>query len=138
MTGTPLLIGTHERIELRRISLLAHSRPVDISTLTERLATPAGKAAHKERMNEQTIAIPLAYLVTYSIEINHPHGTARHMSMSVQRDERVPNGVAVWMVAVELGFTGSLEECTTWLEDLTGHGKAVNVVQYVTADEAHT
>jgi hypothetical protein len=137
MTGTPLLIGEHERIELRRIRRLANSRPLDMKTLPGLLLTPDGKAAHRECMTGQTIAIPAAYLVTFSIETNHPHGTARHMSMSVQRDGRLPNFAAVWMVAQELGFTGSLDECTTWLEDLQGHGKAVNVVQYVTASEAH-
>lgn len=41
------------------------------------------------------------------------------------------------MVAQELGFTGSLDDCTTWLEDLQGHGNTVNVAQYITASEAH-
>jgi hypothetical protein len=53
------------------------------------------------------------------------------MSMSVQRDERVPNPVGVWMVAKELGFVGEMrpDNVTMWLEDLDGHGQAVNVVQ---------
>ncbi|MBB5408626.1 hypothetical protein HDG34_002563 [Paraburkholderia sp. HC6.4b] len=136
MPGTPLFIGEHERTELQRIRLLANARPVDMRTLPDLLLTPEGKAAHRDRMTGQTIAIPAAYLVTFSVETNQPHGTARHMSMSVQREGRLPNGYAAWLVAQELGFTGSLDECTTWLEDLHGHGKAVNVVQYITGSEA--
>jgi hypothetical protein len=137
MTGTPLLIGEHERIALQRIRALANERPVDMLTLPALLLTSDGKTEHRERMTEQTVDIPAAYTVTFSMELHHPHGTMRHMSMSVQREGRVPNGVAVWMVALELGFTGSLNECTVWLENLKGHGRAVNVVQYVTASEAH-
>ena len=131
------MIGDDERAALARLRGLANANPVDMRALPALLETPAGKAAHRERMNGQTIALPAAYLVTFSIETNHPHGTARHMSMSVQRKGRVPIEHAVWMVAVELGFTGGLGECTTWLEELQGHGNAVNVVQYVTAHEAH-
>ena len=137
MTGTPLLIGEHERTELQRIRALANERPVDMLTLPALLLTPDGKAEHRERMTEQTVEIPAAYLVTFSVEIHHPHGTMRHMSMSVQREGRLPNGVAVWIVALELGFTGSLGDCIAWLENLKGHGRAVNVVQYLTASEAH-
>ena len=137
MTGTPLMLGPDEREALVRLRALAEARPVDMSTLERAIATPEGKAHHRIRMTEQTVLIPLAYMVTFSIETNQPHGTARHMSMSVQKAGRVPTGHAVWMVAVELGFTGSLGECSTWLEELQGHGQAVNVVQYVKAHEAH-
>lgn len=59
------------------------------------------------------------------------------MSLSVHREDRVPNPEAVWMVAHALGFTGKLDEWITYLEDLEGHGKAVNAVQLVTAPAAH-
>lgn len=132
------MIGPGEREALARLRAQAEARPIDVSTLERAIATPEGKAHHRIRMTEQTVLIPAAYMVTFSVETNHPHGTARHMSMSVQREGRLPIGHAVWMVAVELGFTGGLGECTTWLEELQGHGQAVNVVQYVTAHEAHT
>jgi hypothetical protein len=131
MTGTPLLIATPEREALALLRGLASEHPVDMTGLEERLKDPVFKAAHMAQMTAQTIDIPAAYQVTFSIEHNHPGGTARHMSMSVQKRGRVPNQYAVWMVAEVLGFTGGLEDCVCWVEDLKGHGKAVNVVQII-------
>jgi hypothetical protein len=129
--STPLLIGDEQRAELCALRERANAAPVDVRTLVERIATPAGREQHRDHMTAQTVAIPMAYLVTFSVEIGHPIGTCRHLSMSVQREGRVPNEYAVWMVAEALGFVGGLELCTCWLEDLEGHGKAVNVVQPV-------
>jgi len=97
--------------------------------LVESIQTPEGKAAQMKQMTRQTIEIPLAYLVTFSIEHNHPCGTCRHMSMSVQKAGRIPNQYALWLIAEELGFWGSLKECAIWPEQLRGHGQAINVVQ---------
>jgi hypothetical protein len=51
------------------------------------------------------------------------------MSMSVQRDGRLPNPHALWLVAEQLGFVDSLESCVVWPEKLKGHGQAINVLQ---------
>lgn len=130
MTGTPLLIGPDEVQALRALRELASQNPVDMAKLMPTLLRRAGKKKHLERMQTQTIPLPMAYLVTYSVEFNHPHKrTARHMSMSVLRDGRLPNQQAVWMVCEELGFTGDLDQCAVWLEALSDGGMAVNVVQ---------
>src|SRR5262245_25719112 len=135
MIGTPLLVGPKERVALQQLRQFAASRPVQMVGLLERLKKPKEKRRHMARMTEQTIDIPLAYAVTFSIELGHPCGAARHMSMSVKRDGRLPRPEAVWMVAEELGFVGALDQCTVWLEELQGHGQAVNVVQPLTAGE---
>lgn len=127
--STPLIIDDAIRAQLHTLRKLAEANPVDMPPLLARLTTPEGKAAHKAQMTQQSVEIPLAYLVTFSIERDHPCGTCRHMSMSVAREGRVPNEFALWMVAAELGFWGSLKECTLWSEHLLGHGVAINVVQ---------
>ena len=76
-----------------------------------------------------TVFLPVAYAVTFSIEHGHPDGTMRHISMSVDREGRVPLPVTVYMVAEVLGFCGGIEACAIWLEDLHDGGKAVNLVQ---------
>lgn len=132
MIGTPLIIGDAEKTKLRELRELAAKHPVDMRGIEARLKLPKTKAAHMAQMTAQTIDIPMAYQLTFSIETGHPGGTARHMSMSVQRAGRLPNQYAVWMVAELLGFVGGLDQCDhVWLEDLKGHGEAVNVVQIV-------
>lgn len=135
--GTPLMIGPVERAALHELRERAAAHPVDAATLAARIATPTGKEKHRAQMTAQTVRIPLAYLVTYSVETGHPRGTYRHMSISVQRTGRLPNPEAVWMVAQVLGFTGSLDECVAYRESLQGHGEAINVIQIVAAAEAH-
>jgi len=135
MTGTPLLVGPIEKLALADLAKLAAAHPVDMKGLTKRIESQEGKARHMAQMTAQTVHIPVAYLVTFSIETGHPAASqCRHMSMSVARAGRVPLPQAVWMVAEELGFTGSLQACTVWVEDLQGHGKAINVVQPVKED----
>lgn len=136
MTGTPLIIGQEQRDALAELRELAAERPVDMTTLTERIATPKGKAAHMLQMNDQTCEIPLAFLITYSIETGHPIGPCRHMSISSTRRGDVPTAEAAWMVAEELGFVGGLEKCRVWIEDLqrgpqarTDRALAINIVQ---------
>jgi len=129
--STPMFIDAEVRERIQNLIVLAMAHPVQMVGLTEQLQIPEVKARHMAQMTAQTIPIPLAFMVTFSIEHGHPCGTCRHMSMSVQREGRVPNEQAVWWVAQEFGFWGSLTRCTIWLEQLRGYGQAVNVLQPV-------
>lgn len=129
MTGTPLIVGTLEREALALLRGVAAANPVDMRGLPERLKLPEHKQRHMAQMTAQSVAIPRDFLVTFSVETGHPCGAARHLSMSVGKVGRLPNEPAVWLIAELLGFVGGLSECLCWVEDLQGHGKAVNVVQ---------
>lgn len=146
MAATPLIVGQAQKALLHGLRDLAAANPVDMRGLTDRLATPDGKRAHMDRMNALTCEIPAAFWVTFSIETGHPVGTCRHMSMSSRRHGRTPTPEAVWMIAEELGFVGSLEMCTVWPEDLQrgpqerkDRAIAINVVQPIAVSaERHT
>jgi hypothetical protein len=127
----PLIITTEVMDRLHRLRDFAAKRPVSMPVLMEALKTPTGKRDHLKRMTAQSIRIagPWVFFVTFSIETGHPVGVCRHMSMSIMREGRVPHPAAVWMIAAELGFIGAMENCTTWMEDLSDGGKAINVVQ---------
>lgn len=125
-----LILGPSSDLALITLRATAEAYPVDMASLEERLKYTSNKAAHKAHMTRQSVGIPFGYLVTFSIETGHPGGTARHLSMSSHKTPgRVPNEHAVWLVAERLGFTGSLRNCKNWLEELEGHGMAVNVAQ---------
>jgi hypothetical protein len=139
MQVTPFIIGPDERVALKALAQLASEHPVDMDGLLERLKDPANKRRHMQQMNQQSVRLPFDYLVTFSIERNHPGGrVARHLSVSSPNPNRVPRPQAVWMVAEELGFTGVEVTgevpplgSTIWLEKLQGHGEAVNLVQLI-------
>lgn len=129
---TPLFVGPAEIAALTDLWQRAAADPIDMPQLLRVLENRAGKRWHKKRMTRLSVEIPVGFLVTFSIETGHPAGTCRHMSMSSPRADRVPSPEAVEMVMSHLGFSGGIAACTAvWLEDLEGHGQAVNVVQPV-------
>src|SRR5262245_47388151 len=129
---TPLLINATVRAQIKDLITLADANPVDMPTLQTRIATAEGKRHHMAQMTQQTINIPIDFMVTYSIEHGQRCGPCRHMSMSVGKKGRVPNPVGLWMVAQEFGFWGALDQCeAVWDEKLLGHGIAINIVQRI-------
>jgi hypothetical protein len=138
VTDAPLIITPEVRAALHRLRDAAARKPIDMPELLRQLETARGKRLHMERMTAQTIEIPgpWDFLVTFSIETGHPAGTCRHMSMSIDREGRVPNEFAVWMIAEELGFAGGLASCFVYPEELAGHGQAINVVQPLSVQPA--
>lgn len=130
--GTPLIIDEEVRSQIKACVELAEANPVDMPALMERIKTPQWKEHHMAQMVRQTVKIPLAYMATFSIEHGHPCGPCRHMSMSVQREGRLPNSIGLWMIAQEFGFWGELKDCeAVYPEKLEGHGQAVNIIQKV-------
>jgi hypothetical protein len=128
--ATPLLVGPEQKEALYDLRIKAAKKPVDMQLLMEDFKDPAKRAVHQAQMTEQSIVIPFAFFVTFSLETGHPGGVARHMSMSSFKPNRLPTPEAVWMIAYELGFTGTLEACDgVWIEDLSDGGKAINVLQ---------
>lgn len=75
---TRLLIGPAERAALHELRVRAAAHPVDAAALEAKVSTPDGKAAHRDQMTRQTVRIPLAYLVTFSIgkPVTHAARTA--------------------------------------------------------------
>lgn len=128
---TALVIGAEQKKKIAALRTLATANPVDVKRLAKAIKLPPLKAKHMEQMTRQTIAIPANFLVTYSVETGHRIGVCRHMSMSVGQEGRAPLPEALWMVAEEFGFVGSLRDCKVWKEDLQGHGIAINIVQPV-------
>jgi hypothetical protein len=135
--AAPLILTADVTRRLHRLRVFAAKRPVDVLALQEALKTDEGSRAHGKKMTAQSIAIPgpWPFFVTLSLEVGHPCGTCRHMSMSVVRDGRVPHPAAVWMVARELGFSGELQSCNVWPEQLSDGGTAINVAQPVSVQQ---
>jgi hypothetical protein len=129
--AAPLIIGQTQRAELAALRELAHAMPQDVQVVMVQCRTPTGHALHLEAMKPFTIPLPTAFMVTFTLEIGHPAGLCRHLSMSSLRHSRTPTPEAVWMVAQELGFQGSIQDCAFWLEDIGSGDAAVNIVQPV-------
>lgn len=129
-----MVIDDEVRSQIKACIELAEANPIDMPALMERIKDPLKKEHHMAQMTRQTVKIPLAFMVTFSVEDGHPVGRCRHMSMSVQKKDRLPHPIGLWMIAKEFGFWGeTIESCDgVWKEDLQGHGTAINIVQRIT------
>jgi hypothetical protein len=99
--SAPLIISQTVVADLKRLREAVAKKPIDMLRLSCRLATRAGKLAHRDQMRSQTVVIPGPYPfnVSLSIETGHPGGSARHMTMSIARPGRVPSPAAAWTPA---------------------------------------
>lgn len=131
--ATPLILGIQEKSVLQALKLKAGETPIDIQELTQTIHDPAVKARHMRQMTEQTVKISFGFLITFSFEMGHPAGAARHLSLSSPKEGRIPTPEALMMIAGELGFVGDYTTWDkVWVEDLQGHGRAINAVQVLT------
>lgn len=138
--SAPLIITPAVRADLQDLRIRAALAPVDIPKLVEDLKTPAGYIAHMQHMSTQTTIIPgpFAFVVTFTIETGQKVGTCRHLSVSIDREGRIPSSDAAWMIAQELGFTGTLLACQWWPEKTASGRTAVNLLQPVSMDAEYS
>jgi hypothetical protein len=135
MTGlAPLIITPEVTDAFTALRDLAAANPVNIQKLAEVIKHEAGRLAHRDQMQNQSLLIdtgPFNFVVVFSVETHHPCGTCRHLSVSIVRDGRVPSPEAVQLIAEYLGFEGGITDCTIYPEKLSDGATAINIVQPV-------
>lgn len=79
---------------------------------------------------EYTRILPFGYKVVFTIE-EQPAGNVRHLSMSVDEDDKLPNEIVIREVMKQLGFGKPMEECALHLEDISANRQAINVLEII-------
>jgi hypothetical protein len=138
--AVPLIITEEVVAMLADLRKRANQAPIDMKGVVERLRRPRGRREHQDRMNGLTVVIPgpHRFFATFSVETGHPCGTARHLSVSIDKEGRVPSPEAVEIIASHLGFTGTFNQWAFWAEPLKDGGNAINVVQPIGAQAGET
>lgn len=101
----PLVIGNNEKERLKQVKEYAETHPFSVDDILDMMNRELGGAGTDP--NHQCI-IPFDYQVIFTVE-NQPHGTVRHLSMSVPGRGRFPNPHACQMVMDELGFLNKID-----------------------------
>lgn len=70
------------------------------------------------------------YHVVFSIE-NHGSYKVRHISISVDTPNKMPNQTAIEMIIKEFGFIKPLLECKLGIEKISGTLSAINVIEKI-------
>jgi hypothetical protein len=86
--------------------------------------------AVRARNRELTISLPVGFEVTFTHE-KQPIGLYRHLSVSVDAEDKSPNPVQVETILKEFGMRPVLQSDRVWLEPFARGRKAVNVLQSV-------
>jgi hypothetical protein len=142
MVSEALQIGWAEIVVLHDLRDRAVNAPVNIAAVMELTKTEEGRARHIQAMGRLTVEIPHGFLVTYSIEIGHPAGPCRRLTMSTARENATPPVEAVMLVARELGFVGDASASHFWLEPAClfhreqGRERIANLVQPLSMTDA--
>lgn len=128
----PLIITKEVDAALHVLKEKAEQNIIDINEIVLLIKTTEGKQQHLNNMTAQTVMIPgpWNFFVTYSVEIGHPCGKCRHLSVSIERAGRVPSVYAVQLISKYLGFVGDLKSAdAVYSEKMSDGGIAINIIQ---------
>ena len=76
---------------------------------------------------EHYVFCPVGYKIVFSIDESLSHRWVRHMSMSVNKINRIPNEISLREVCSHLGFK-NFEKCFIQKEQF--HGNAIEVLEF--------
>jgi hypothetical protein len=123
-----LVIGETEKAKIAELRQTAAANVMDAAAM--RTASGKDIRAYRQMMEELSIELPRGFLVTYSHDRHpDPYGVVRHISVSVDRANRVPHPAAVDMILEAFGMQPIGESVSVWIEDVGKREKAINVVQ---------
>jgi hypothetical protein len=125
---TALLIGPEERVAIAKLRLLAEANPFDPQRVIE--AAERDMAAYRAWMDGLSITLPSGYWVTYSHE-DQPCGRCHHISISVDRPNKMPHPEAVQMILREFEMKPIGDSLQIWIEHVSPTVRAVNIMQAV-------
>jgi hypothetical protein len=126
MTG--LLIGPEERAKIAELWAFAEANPLEPLRVIELAADNMDKV--RDVFDMYSIELPVGFHVTYSQE-HQPCGLCHHLSVSIDRTDKMPHPESVEMILREFEMQPIAESINLWIEYVDDETKAVNIVQLV-------
>jgi hypothetical protein len=104
-------------VKARCAAIVAYARE---HIITDGAAPPVGDNP------EHVVEIPFGFRAVFSYELQHGI-LCRHLSISVDKKDRLPSEHAVHLIAGLFGFTNGMEgqNVTVWVE----HTRAINLIE---------
>lgn len=125
MKVRPLIIDKDMTDQIESLVKYAESNPITMDYLLDQ---KNGEERPPGDFNEYTRVLPFGYRVVFTIEFQ-PAGKVKHLSMSVDEDEKLPNEIAVQEIMNLIGFKNELRKCMVKLENTSPKRKAINVLE---------
>lgn len=124
-----LIIDEKVKRELNELSAYAEENPFSMDDLLDIKNGAKRPAGEREG---HVLKLSQGYRLVYSIE-QQPIGKVRHMSLSVDAVNRLPNPASIREIMPLLGYKFELghENCRAWVEDISETYSAVNVMELI-------
>lgn len=125
MTIRFLSVGNEERQKLLELKKYAEEHVMSFDELIKifaKIVSPAGDRP------EHTLFIPEGFKVVFSIEEQKP-GKCRHLSVSVDKEGKLPSVGHVTFLMNILGFQKPMCDCIICLEEIAENHHAVSVME---------
>ena len=125
---TSLLIGPDEKAKIAELRAFAEANPLDPVSVIALAAENLDNV--RDVMHMYSIDVPIGFHVTYSQE-NQPPGLCHHLSVSIDRADKMPHPETVEMILQEFGMEPIAQSINVWIEDVDDVTKAINIAQLV-------
>jgi len=114
---------------LREMRQKAADKPFHIAMEREASDDPARRKQLQESLDGRAVLLRGGLLAILSIELGHPVGPVRHLSLTNLLSKGTPSPEILWRVAEEVGFVEGLEACSTWAQDMEDDWHQAHVAQ---------
>lgn len=123
----PLIIDNNVKEQIAKVIDHAKQNIFSVDDLLDVMNKEISKAGDSEGF---TVVIPVGYTCVFSYE-NQPIGLARHLSISVDEPDKMPNVESVKEIMNQFGFESELEQCIVGIEKLEESYNAISIAELV-------
>jgi hypothetical protein len=127
MRVRPLLIDSDITDQINSLVAYAEKNIIPMDYLLDQ---KNGEENPPGDFEEYTRHLPFGYRIVFTIE-DQPAGKIRHLSMSVDEDEKLPNEHAVQEIMKLIGFHNPLLKCMVKLENISPARQAINILEVI-------
>jgi hypothetical protein len=126
----PLVIDNATRSKINKLRKHASENVTPLHVMEALLGKPAPGGLN----DEFTITIPTMFTATYTEEMQPGNIQCKHLSVSVDIPDLIPNPAVVKLLMYEFGFV-NIEMAVTWPEKFGNNTQvAINIVEPVSGD----
>lgn len=126
-----LVIGEAQKQQIAELKAVAAANPMD--AVRSKQTADKDMDAYRDMMRTLSIDLPVGYHVTYTHEVQPeaptPSKLCHHISISVDRPNKMPSVQSVEMILEEFGLRPMQQSHGVWIENIDRWFKAINIVQ---------
>lgn len=112
-----------------KIKALVEHAEKNIFTVEEIAKIMDGSAPPAGDREGFSIFLPVHYKAVYTIEEHKAKMVVRHLSLSVNKEGRLPHPAVVEELLQKFGFVGPLKKCVVYMEGPEEDPYAVNIIE---------